>query len=170
MHRREISFEVGDFVMAWPEHLPKHSRKKLHARAMGPYQIIKKLGSNAYVLDLPDNLGISPTFNVDDLTLHRRTFEPRSLPFFGASASTQIPKLPTFPQSHWHWGCARWWVRVVFSWRFPSLLGTMGWPITIRCHLDYRRWVRELKPALLVVHSRQLAKVEFFSSGGLWCN
>ena len=86
MHRRNISF---DFVMASirPECLPKQSHKKLHARAIGPYQIIRKLGSNAYVLDLPDNLGISLIFNVEDLTPHRGSFEPPSLPF-GASADT----------------------------------------------------------------------------------
>jgi len=66
---------------------------------MGPYQIIKKLGSNAYMLDLPDDLGITHIFNVEDLTLYRGTFEPPSLPF-SASAGTQVPKLPTFPQSH----------------------------------------------------------------------
>jgi len=38
---------------------------------MGPYQIIRKLGSNAYVLDLVDNLGINLIFNVEDLTPHR---------------------------------------------------------------------------------------------------
>jgi len=66
---------------------------------MGPFQIIKKWGSNAYVLDLPNDLSISPIFNVEDVTLHRGNFEPPSLPF-GASAGTQVPKLPPFPQSH----------------------------------------------------------------------
>jgi len=49
VHHMDISFEVGDFVMAriQPKQLPKHSHKNLHARAMSPYQIIKKLGSNA---------------------------------------------------------------------------------------------------------------------------
>jgi len=72
VRRRDISFEVGDFVMAriQPKHLLQHFHKKLHARAIGSYQIIRKLGSNAYALDLPDNLGISPIFNVADLTLH----------------------------------------------------------------------------------------------------
>jgi len=73
--------------------------KKLHARAIGPYQIIRKLGSNAYVLDLPDNLGISSILNVEDLTFHRGTFKRPSLPF-GASPSIQVPKPSTFPQSH----------------------------------------------------------------------
>ena len=72
VHCRDTSFEVGDFLMAcvWLEPLPKHFHKKLHARAMGPYQIIKKLGSNAYVLDLPEYLGISSIFDVEYLTLH----------------------------------------------------------------------------------------------------
>lgn len=48
---------------------------------------------------LPDNLGISPIFNVKDLTLYQGTFQPPSLPF-GACAGTQVPKLPYFPQSH----------------------------------------------------------------------
>jgi len=36
-----MNFEVDDFVMAriQPEQFPKNSLKKLHARAMGPYQI-----------------------------------------------------------------------------------------------------------------------------------
>ena len=71
MRRKAVNFDMGDFVMAHirPERFPKNSHKKLHARAMGPYQIIRQLGSNAYVLDLPDNVGISPIFNVEDLTL-----------------------------------------------------------------------------------------------------
>ena len=52
-----------------------------------------------YVLDLPDNLGISPIFSVKHLTLHRGTFEPPSLPF-SAAVGTQVPKLRPFPQSH----------------------------------------------------------------------
>jgi len=69
---RAMNFEVDDFVMAriQPEQFPKNSLKKLHARAMGPYQITWQLWSNVYVLDLPDSLGISPIFNVEDLNLH----------------------------------------------------------------------------------------------------
>ena len=37
---------------------------------MGSYQIIRQLGSNAYVLDLPHSLGISHISNIEDLTLH----------------------------------------------------------------------------------------------------
>jgi len=98
---RDISFEVSDFVMARirPERLPTRTPKTVHARATGPYQILRKLGTNAYVLNLLENLGISLIFNVEDLTLHRGTFEPPRLPFSDA-VGTQVPKLPPFPQSH----------------------------------------------------------------------
>lgn len=84
-----------------PERFPKHSFKKLFARACGPYRILKRLGSNAYLIDLPPDLSISPIFNVEDLTLHRGTFEP---PTFSASvtggsatSSVSVPKLPPVP-------------------------------------------------------------------------
>ena len=47
---------------------------------MGPYSIIRKLGSNAYLLDLPNDMDISPIFNVEDLLPYRSTFEPCTLP------------------------------------------------------------------------------------------
>jgi len=72
MRRKAVNFEVGDFVMTRIrfKRLPKNSLKKLHAYAIGPYHILRKLGSNAHILDLPSSLGISPIFNVEDLTLH----------------------------------------------------------------------------------------------------
>ena len=100
VHRRDTYFEVGDFVMTCvqPESLPKHFQKKLLARAMDPYPLIRKLGSNAYVLDWPDNLGISHIFYVEDLTFHRGTFEPPCLPL-SASTGTGAPKLPPHPHT-----------------------------------------------------------------------
>jgi len=63
---------------------------------MGPYQVLRKLGFNAYVLDLPESSGISPIFNMEDLTLYRGTFDPPCLPF-GVSVGAQVPKLPPLP-------------------------------------------------------------------------
>ena len=69
MHRRSKEFHVGEYVMVRirPERIPKTFSKKLYARVIGSYCIIRKLGSNAYLLDLPNDMDISPVFNVEDL-------------------------------------------------------------------------------------------------------
>lgn len=72
-HSRFIEFAEGGMVMVriHPERMPPSAYKKLHPRNTGPYKIFKKIGSNAYVLDLLSNSGVSSTFNVKDLTLYR---------------------------------------------------------------------------------------------------
>ena len=52
-----------------PERYPKGIYKKLHSKNVGPYKVLKKISSNAYVLDLLKNIGISNIFNIKDLTL-----------------------------------------------------------------------------------------------------
>ena len=47
---------------------------------MGPYSIIRKMRSNAYLLDLPNDMDISLVFNVEDLLPYQGTFEPSTLP------------------------------------------------------------------------------------------
>ncbi|KAH7550373.1 hypothetical protein JRO89_XS13G0180000 [Xanthoceras sorbifolium] len=52
----------------------------IHARQAGPFQILKKLGHNAYVIDLPYTYTISHVFNVEDLTEFKgEIFPPRFL-------------------------------------------------------------------------------------------
>ena len=65
LHRR-LTFNVSDYVMVRmrPEWFPPKTVKKLHARSAGPFQILKKINSNAYVVDLPPDFSISCTFNV----------------------------------------------------------------------------------------------------------
>ena len=103
VHRRSKEFNVGEYVMVHirPERIPKTFSKKLYARVMGPYSIIRKLGSNAYLLDLPNDMDISPVFNVKDFLPYRGTFEPSTLPsnvFTVRHQITVIPKYITKPE------------------------------------------------------------------------
>ena len=41
--------------------------QKLQARGIGPFEILSRVGDNGYVIDLPSDWGISPTFHTEDL-------------------------------------------------------------------------------------------------------
>jgi hypothetical protein len=71
-HRRKLEFKPGDVVLIRirPERFPKGVFQKLHQRRVGPFKILQQLGQNAYLLELPPNLHISPIFNVEDLTAY----------------------------------------------------------------------------------------------------
>ena len=98
MHRRSKEFNIGDYVMVCirSERILKTFSKKLYARAMGLYSIIHKMGSNAYLMDLPNDMDISPVFNVEDLLPYRGTFEPSTLPS-SVSAGETRKGAPTIP-------------------------------------------------------------------------
>lgn len=67
--RKYLEFKENEYVVVClcPKRFPKNTLKKLHARAIGPFRILKRLGSNTYLLDLPSNLTINPVFNMVDL-------------------------------------------------------------------------------------------------------
>ena len=79
-----------------PKRIPKTFSKKLYTRAMGPYSIIRKLGSNTYLLNFPNGMDINPVFNIEDLLPYRGTFEPSTLPS-SLSASETRKGAPTMP-------------------------------------------------------------------------
>ena len=77
-HRRKQLFVVGDQVMVflrW-ERFPMCQYNKLQSKKYGPYQIVKKINDNAYVVALLDSIGISKTFNVANIFLYYYLEQP----------------------------------------------------------------------------------------------
>jgi hypothetical protein len=68
-HMREIQFEVGDIILSHlrKERFPRGTYNKLNMKNIGPCKVIRKFGANAYEIELPDGVGISPIFNITDL-------------------------------------------------------------------------------------------------------
>ncbi|KAJ9553571.1 hypothetical protein OSB04_017616 [Centaurea solstitialis] len=69
-HRRKVVFNEGDLVWIHlrKDRFPQGRYGKLHPRADGPFRVLKKIGDNAYKIDLPGHYNVSATFNVADLT------------------------------------------------------------------------------------------------------
>jgi hypothetical protein len=68
-HRRQIQFEVGDLILAHlrKERFPRGTYNKLKMKKIGLCRIIRKFGTNAYEIELPNGIEISPIFNISDL-------------------------------------------------------------------------------------------------------
>ena len=83
-----------------PERFPPGTLKKLHARGAGPFKVIKKVGPNAYVLELSPELGISSTFNISDLVEYR---EPTMIPSEPFEPDNILESEPTLecPPTNW---------------------------------------------------------------------
>ena len=50
------------------ERFPSKRKSKLMPRSNGPFEILEKVGPNAYKVDLPGDYGVSATFNVSGLS------------------------------------------------------------------------------------------------------
>ena len=98
LHHRLRTFNIGDYVMVRmrPERLPLGTMKKLHARSTVPFQILKRINSNAYVVDLLSDFGISCTFNVEDLVLCRCTSDTPSGSFMDEPTQDILSESPHY--------------------------------------------------------------------------
>ena len=64
-----------------PEWFPFGIIKKLQARSAGPFKVLKRMGLNAYVIDLPHDYGISSSFNIEDLVAYKSPTAILDTPF-----------------------------------------------------------------------------------------
>jgi len=72
VHRRFKSFEVGDEKMVHlrKERYQRGTYSKLNVQKVGPCQIKRKFGENAYQVELPESFDNSPLFNVPRLYMY----------------------------------------------------------------------------------------------------
>ena len=53
------------------EWFPSGTVKKLQAHSARPFKVLKRIGLNAYVIDLLHDYGISSSFNIEDLVAYK---------------------------------------------------------------------------------------------------
>jgi hypothetical protein len=77
-HRKKVTFEPRDLVWVHlrKDRFPEKRKSKLMPRGDGPFRVLSKINDNAYKIELPEDYGVSRSFNVADLT-----------PFFGLEGS-----------------------------------------------------------------------------------
>ena len=71
-HRKQVIFEVGDlaWVLITKDKRPEGQYSKLRPRKYGPRRNLKRINANAYEVELPKNMAISNTFNVQHLSAY----------------------------------------------------------------------------------------------------
>ena len=83
-HKQVKNFAEEGSVMIKirPEQFSPGTVRKPHVREAGPSKILKKIGSNAYVIDLPSSYGISSIFKILDLIEYKEPALISSDPFW----------------------------------------------------------------------------------------
>ena len=93
-HRRKQLVVVGDQVMVFLRHerFPMGTYSKPESRKYRPYQIVKKINQNAYVVPLSYSMGILKTFNVENIFPYYSSEEPMypNIPTNSRSSFSQV--------------------------------------------------------------------------------
>lgn len=94
--RRDVQFVVGDLVIVHlnKARLQKGVPSKLQMRRIGPCKILAKYGNNAYKLDLPEDMALSPIFNIADLVPYKGTLLEECRRFLEVSKTLSDVPLP----------------------------------------------------------------------------
>ena len=97
-HRRHAKFQVGDYVMIRirPERFPSGTVKKLQAHSARPFKVLKRMGLNAFVIDLPHDYGISLSFNIEDPVANKSPTAILDTPFDESLPNPINAPIPTF--------------------------------------------------------------------------
>jgi hypothetical protein len=80
--RRHVVFQEGEEVLLSTKNIhlkskgEKGSSQKLMPKFIGPFKILKKVGNDAYKLDLPDHKKLHPVFHVSLLKPYRHDDTP----------------------------------------------------------------------------------------------
>ncbi|KAL5744031.1 hypothetical protein ACOSQ2_027147 [Xanthoceras sorbifolium] len=87
--RRNVEFEVGDFVWAvlTKDHFPVEEYNKLAARKIGPLEVLEKINPNAYRLKLPNHIRTADVFNVKHLMPYLAEFPSKDVDWTSRSTS-----------------------------------------------------------------------------------
>ena len=104
---RHAEFQVGDYIMIQIrlERFPSRTVKKLQAHSANPFKVLKRMGPNAYVIDLPHDYGISSSFNIEDLVAYKSSTTILDTPFNELLLDPIDAPIPTplplnFPYAH----------------------------------------------------------------------
>ncbi len=74
-YRKDLHFRPNTYVMLDTSNLnlPAFTTKKLKPMLVGPFKVIKCVGTTSYRLELPSNLKIHPVFHISILKEYRGT-------------------------------------------------------------------------------------------------
>lgn len=67
-------------------------------RKIGPCTILEKYGSNAYKVDLPTNMGLSPIFNLEDLVSYKGPIPKKGHDLLATMEDLKALNLPVTPK------------------------------------------------------------------------